>query len=165
MLESTQPKDKKEFEEFIDATVLARKVLLRTHGFSPYQHVLGRDPELAFDVLVPGADMAAVTILVLDRPSERVTQIHQAARQAFVESQDDKATRRALVARPRPWREFQVGDQVAFWRKRQRSRHETWSCSLARASSGAGIMSWLQECMGGKQTSVTAWHDHGEGCR
>ena len=25
--------------------------------------------------------------------------------------------RRAVVARPRPWGEFQVGDQVAFWRK------------------------------------------------
>ena len=49
MLESTQPKDKRKFEECIDATVLARNVLLRTHGFSPYQHVFGRDHELAFD--------------------------------------------------------------------------------------------------------------------
>ena len=68
MLESTQPKDKREYEECIGATASARNVLLRTHGFSPYQHVFGRDPELNFDVLVPGADMAAVTIPVLDRP-------------------------------------------------------------------------------------------------
>ena len=34
MLESTQPIDKREFEECVDATVLARNVLLRTHGFS-----------------------------------------------------------------------------------------------------------------------------------
>ena len=61
--------------------------------------------------------MAAVTMPVLDRPSERATQIRQAARQAFVESQDDRAMRRAVVARPRPWREFQVGDQVAFSRR------------------------------------------------
>ena len=67
--------------------------------------------------LVPEADVAALTIPVLDRPSERATQIRQAARQAFVECQDDKAMRRALVARPRPWREFQVGDQVASWQK------------------------------------------------
>ena len=46
-------------------------------------------PELAFDVLVPRADVAAVTMPVLDRPSERVSQI----RQAFVESQDDRAMR------------------------------------------------------------------------
>ena len=61
MLDSTQPGDKVEYEECVDATVLARNVLLRTHGFSPYQHVFGRDPELSFDVLVPGADVAAVT--------------------------------------------------------------------------------------------------------
>ena len=53
MMKSTQPKDKREYEECIDATGSARNVLLRTHGFSPYQHVFERDPELAFDVLVP----------------------------------------------------------------------------------------------------------------
>ena len=108
----------------------ARNVLLRTHGFSPYQHVFGRDPELVSDVLVPGADVAVVTTPVLDRPSGRCIQIRQAARQAFVESQDDNAMRRALVARPRPWREFRVGDQVAFWQKgkgrRMRSGHARW---------------------------------------
>ena len=92
-------------------------VHLRTHGFSPCQHVFGRDLELPFDVLVPGADVAAVTMPVLDRPSVRAIQIRQAARQAFVECQDHKAMRRALVKGARPWREFQVGDQVAFWRK------------------------------------------------
>ena len=45
MLDSTQPGDKGEHEECVDATVLARNVLLRTRGFSPYQHVFGRDPE------------------------------------------------------------------------------------------------------------------------
>ena len=67
---------------------------------------------------------------VLDRPSERAVRIRQAARKAFVESQDDKAMRRALVARPRPWRDFKVGDQVAFWRKGKgrgmRSGHARW---------------------------------------
>ena len=127
MLDSTQPGVKGEYEECVDATVLARNVLLRTHGFSPYQHVFGRDPELSFDVFVPGADVAAVTMPVLDRPSERAVQIRQAARKAFV---DDKAMRRALVARPRPWRDFKVGDQVAFWRKGKgrgmRSGHARW---------------------------------------
>ena len=47
-------------------TVLAGNVLLRTHGFSPYQRVFGRDPELAFDVLVPGADLCGVSV----RPSD-----------------------------------------------------------------------------------------------
>ena len=42
-----------------------KRFCLRTHGFSPCQHVFGRDPEVSFDVLVPGADVAAVTMLVL----------------------------------------------------------------------------------------------------
>ena len=92
--------------------------------------MFGHDPELLFDVLVAGADVAAVTMPVLDRPSERVVQNRQAARKAFVESQDDKAMRRALVARPRPWRDYKVGDQVAFWRKNRgrgmRSGHARW---------------------------------------
>ena len=100
MLDSTQPGDKGECEECVDATVLARNVLLRTHGFSPCQQVFGRDLELSFDALVPGADVAAVTMPVLDRHSERAVEIRRAARKAFVESQDDKAMRRALVARP-----------------------------------------------------------------
>ena len=85
MLDSTQPGDKREHEECIDATVLARNVLLRTHGFSRYQHVFGRDPELSFDVLVPGAHVAAVPMPVLDRSGEGAVQIRQAAREAFVE--------------------------------------------------------------------------------
>ena len=82
------------------------------------------------NVLVPGAGVAVVTMPVLDRTSERATQIRQAARQAFEESQDDKAMRRALVVRPRPWREFQVGEQVAFWRRGKgrgmRHGHARW---------------------------------------
>ena len=61
MLEATQPKDKREFEECVDVTVLAGNVLLRTHGLSQYQHVFARDFELPFDVLVIGADVSAVT--------------------------------------------------------------------------------------------------------
>ena len=92
--------------------------------------------------------MAAVTMPVLDRPSERAIQIRQAARQAFVESQDDNAMRRALVARPRPWREFQVGDQVAVWRNvkgrsmrsgqaRWHGRAVAWRCVLDQRTCGS----------------------------
>ena len=110
--------------------MLASNVLLQTHGFSPNQHVFGRDPELAFEFLVHGADVAAGTFPVPDRSSDRATQIRQAARQAFVECQDDTAMRRALMAKPRPWREFRVDDQVAFWQKGQgrgmKSGHPRW---------------------------------------
>ena len=154
MLDSTQPKDKREYEECIDATVSARNVLLRTHGVSPYQHVFGRDPELAFDVQVPRADSAAVTMPVLDCPVN-TSPIRQAARQAFVESQDDRAMRRALGG------ENTSLEGIPGWRsscvlaKGQGSWHATWPCSLAWASSSAGTVVWINELVGCVQTSVT----------
>ena len=95
--------------------------------------------------------MTAVTMPVLDRHSERAVQIRQAVRMFFVKSQDDKAMRRALVARPRPWRDFKVGDQVAFLRKgrgqRMRSGHARWH-------GRAGSVSGFKECVDHLQTSV-----------
>ena len=146
MLDSTQPGDKGEYEECIDATVLARDVLLRTHGFSPCQHVFGRDLELSFDVLVLGADVAAVTMSVLDRPSERAVQIRQAARKAFVESQDDKAMGRALE-RVQNWRSSCV------LAKGQRSGNAFWTRSLAWQCNCAGSVSWFEECVDRVQAS------------
>ena len=133
--------------------------------------MFGRDPELAFClfffvVLAFGADVAAVTMPVLDRPSERATLVLQAARQAFVEKQDDEAMRRALAARAHTWREFQVGDQVEFWKKGKgrgmRHEHARWH--------GRAVV--LALCPGSKNVWIAHRHqlhkvsqdgnDHGE---
>ena len=80
-LDPTQPKEKGEHEECIDATVSVGNGVLRTHGLNPYQQVFGHGPEVAFDALVSGVDEAGVTMHVLDCPGERV-RTRQAARQA-----------------------------------------------------------------------------------
>ena len=62
--------------------------------------------------------------------------------------------RRAMVARPRPWREFQVGDQLAFWRQGKgwgmRSGHARWHGRAIVLS-----VSGFKECVGDIQTSVS----------
>ena len=151
-LDSTQPGDKAEYEECVDAKVLARNVLLRTHGFSPYQHVFGRDPELSFGVLVPGADVA-VTMPVLDRHSERAVQIRQAARKAFVESQDDKTVRRALVSLER----FQSWRSCCVLAKGQRSGNAFWTRSLAWQSKRAGCVRVQRMCGSLADTSCSRY--------
>ena len=85
-----------------------------------------------------------MTMLVLERPSERATQIRQAARQAFVEVHDIRAMRRVLVATPRPWREFQVGDQVACKGRGMRHGHARWH--------GRAVV--LALCLGSQMTSI-----------
>ena len=142
MLDSTQPKDKRKYEECIDAIASARNVLLRTHGvISPYQHVFGQDPELFLDVLVPRADVAAVTMSVLDRPSELATQIRQAARQAFVESQQNRVF---------------GGGSVSEIKLRSGERARVVACEMDMAwpSNGAVAVSVIKECVGCVQTSV-----------
>ena len=56
--------------------------------------------------------------------------------------------RRAMVARPRPWMEFQVGDQVAFWRNGEGHAHAHWH--------GPEVV--LALCLGSKNVWVAYRH-------
>ena len=145
--------------------------MLRTHGFNPYQHVFGCDPDLALDILLLGAYVDSVTMPVLDCPGERVIQIRQAARQPFVERQDDKVMRRALEARPSLESEFRVEDQVAFWRKENGRGMRPGQSRLAWESSCAGAVSRIKERVDrislqiaqGVASTATDGNNHGEG--
>ena len=134
MLDSTQPGEKQNMKN-----VSTQQCWPETSCFEPVVSV-----HISVCLVETRRCRFAVTMPVLDRPSERAVQIRQAARKAFVDSQDDKAMRRALVTRPRPWRDFTVGDQVAFWRKEKgrgmRSGHARWH--------GRGIV--LALCPGSK---------------
>ena len=65
-LDTTQPKEKGEHEECIDATVSVGNGVLRTHGLNPYHQVFGHGLEVALDALVSGVDEAGVTMHVLE---------------------------------------------------------------------------------------------------
>ena len=97
MLQEVQPKNDWEWAECVDATNEAKSATYKRHGFSPYHHVFGRDPYVA-----PLYDSGA---------------IRMAARKAALELQDSDDLRRALAARPRPAKKFEVGDKVAYWRR------------------------------------------------
>ena len=120
---------------------------------------------------MPGAGVAAVTMPVLDRPSERATQIRQAARQPLMESQYSRAMRRALVVRPRPWRDFQVGDQVAFWRKGKgrgmRLGHARWhgrAVVLALCPGSKNVWVAYRHHLLKVSKEVENSHNHRKGC-
>ena len=57
-----------------------------------------------------------------DDTAARAQQIRHAARLAVLGTQDGRAMRLALAARPRLRREFQSGDCVCYWRKELGSR-------------------------------------------
>ena len=118
VLDQANPSNYDEWVECVDCTVEAKNMLLRKAGHSPYQMVLGRDPEIpGDDILTPDPNPIANGAILEDAQAGRAHLVRQFARKAVLEAADCKAGRVALNSRPRPQREFRHGDQVAVWRR------------------------------------------------
>ena len=105
-LQSCQPKDFEEWCEVLDTVTEAKNSLLRQDGYSPYQHVFGRDPNIASDLLQSTLDVVATTAPLFEPSAERASAIKLAARTSLLQLQDDRSLRLALAARPRALRQF-----------------------------------------------------------
>ena len=84
---------------------------------APFQIAIGRDPELPGDLLQDLANVISSSSILHDDVAAHTTHIASYARMAVMQFNDNLATRRALDQRPRPLREFSVGDEVAVWRR------------------------------------------------
>ena len=118
VIDEMSPENFNEWSECVDVTCEARNSLLRRAGYSPYQLVFGREPEF------PGDDLAAEqpdpisnSAILEDAIAEYQHRARSVARQELLKQLDHRAARVALNARPRPHREFRVGDEVAVWRR------------------------------------------------
>ena len=89
---------------------------IQTYGFSPCQHVFGRNPVLPGDLLTEPQMVVPCTAPLQDEAIAKTCATRAAARKALVELQDSKGLRRALAARPRRNLAFKSGDIVAYWR-------------------------------------------------
>lgn len=120
VLDHMQPQNYDEWVECVDCLVEAKNSLMRRGGHSPYQLVLGRDPEFpGDDILCPkdGTDPITNSTILIDEVAERVHKTRLAARHSVIQEMDQQAARIALNSRPRPTREFTPGDEVAVWRR------------------------------------------------
>ena len=91
--------------------------LTRRCRYSPFQIAIGRDPELPGDLLQDLPNVISSSSILHDDVAAHTARIRSNARLAVMQSNDNLATRRALDQRPRPLREFSVGDEVALWRR------------------------------------------------
>ena len=91
--------------------------MIQSFGFTPHQHVFGRNPNLPGDLLSEPVDIVPATAGLTETAVARAQAIRQTARTAVIQLQDDKSLRRALAARPRVVSTFQAGDLVAYWRQ------------------------------------------------
>ena len=118
VIDEMSPENFTEWSECVDVTCEARNSLLRRAGYSPYQLVFGRDPEFPGDDLAQEQpDPISNSAILEDAIAEFQHRARSVARQEVLKQLDHRAARVALNARPRPLREFRVGDEVAVWRR------------------------------------------------
>ena len=91
--------------------------LTRRCGYSLFQISIGRDPELPGDLLEDLPNVISSSSILHDDVAAHTARIRSNARLAVMQFNDNLATRRALDQRPKPLKEFSVGDEVAVWRR------------------------------------------------
>eukprot|EP00435_Cladocopium_sp_Y103_P018859 s2377_g4.t1 len=118
VMEQASPTNYLEWMECVDCTVEARNMLMKRQGYSAYQMVFGRDPEIpGDDLFTDNPNVIANSAILEDAIAEFSHRAPTIARQAVLQSLDHRAARIALNSRPRPLRMFQPGDEVAIWRR------------------------------------------------
>ena len=90
----------------------ATNSLTRRCGKSPFQIANGRDPELPGDLLQDLPNVISSSSILHDDVAAHTARIRSNARLAVMQFNDNLATRRALDQRPRPLREFSVGEAL-----------------------------------------------------
>ena len=121
------PESRQEVDEIIDQVNVATNMLPRLDGFTPYQHVFGREPR------IPGLDLRddmvveASGIAMGESMHEKRAQIRQIARKKVIEAEEEERVRRAVTHRTRPQRgPFLPGQMVYFWRLWPKEKKAYW---------------------------------------
>ena len=117
VLAQIRPSSRAEWLECIHQTKEAKNSLTTRCGYSPFQIAIGRDHELPGDLLQDLPNVISSSSILHDDVAAHTARIRSNARLAVMQFNDNLATRRALDQRPRPFREFSVGDEVAVWRR------------------------------------------------
>ena len=117
VLAQIRPSSRTEWLECIHQTMEAKNFLTRRRGCGSFRMAIGRDPELPGDLLQDLSNVISSSSILHDNVAAHTARIRSNARLEVMQFNDNLATRRALDQRPRPLREFSVGDEVAVWRR------------------------------------------------
>ena len=108
-----------QWRENVDASSTMRNRLLLKGGYSPIQRVMGFTPRLPGELLSGRDPQFSERTPV--RPGDlsvlRSMELRRSAAKAFFDSDCQSALQRATLAGPRPWRTFEPGQIVFFFRR------------------------------------------------
>ena len=115
IVHETSARGYEEMEMTLLEACLAKNQLIKRHGFSPIQHVLGQDIRLPASVLAAPDELSAHSAAEHDGTFQRHLAIRQAARMAWARLDNSSRVRRAMLSKARtprgPWL---PGSQVYF---------------------------------------------------
>ena len=118
VIQEHSPSNQAEWEECVRHAHV-KNHMIQSYGYTPHQHVFGRNPELPGDLLNEPLHVVPGTAGLSDDAVARAQAIRTSARHAVIALQDDKALRHALAARPRATIHFCPGDLVCYWRNQK----------------------------------------------
>ena len=118
VIDERSPQNRSEWEECVRHSHI-KNTMIQSYGYTPCQHVFGRNPEIPGDLLSEPLHVIPSTAGLSDDALAKTQATRSAARRAVIEMQDNRAMRAALSARPRTVFNFQAGDLVAYWRQQK----------------------------------------------
>ena len=118
MIDEHSPSNKEEWLECV-GHARVKNQSIQSYGFTPFQHVFGKNPNLPGDLMSEPLHIVPATVGLHDEAIARAQAMRRSARMAVVALQDDKAVRAAMSGRPRVVMEFKAGELVAYWRQQK----------------------------------------------
>eukprot|EP00439_Symbiodinium_sp_Y106_P018541 s4730_g2.t1 len=113
------PRTKQEIQELVDNVNIAVNTMTRKDGYSPCQHLFGRDLRVPGMISTEYDPVINSGIVQGESVFERRMAFRNAARKAFLEADSDNRLRKALEHRTRPERgPFLPGSMVYFFENR-----------------------------------------------
>ena len=122
-----RPRSKQEVQELIDQINTAVNSMSRKDGYSPHQHVFGKDVRIPGMITSDADPVINSSLAQGESVFERRMNMRTAARKAFLDADGDARIRKAMEHRSRPERgPFEEGQLVYFWRRNRFENRHHW---------------------------------------
>ena len=118
LVQENSPESKSDWEQLVTQAHV-KNTMIQNHGFTPFQFVFGRNPDVPTELLDEPLHVVPATLGLTDEAIRKAQEIRTTACKAVIDLQSDQSLRRALAARPRVTSSFQAGDLVAYWREQK----------------------------------------------
>ena len=128
VVSSTVPTVRQEVDEIIDQVNFSVNTLPRVDGYSPYQHVFGKESRIPGGLdLKETKDVESSALQAGETMYLRRQAIRHAAHKSYLEAHEEDRVRRAVNHRTRPDRgPFSPGELVYFWRMWPKEKKAYW---------------------------------------